>query len=138
LCAPFSWAGFLDRVTYGPTGTEFTPMAFTALNHTHIRVVVGPGIGQGLVFSVRVAGQTSPLPDGRSGGSGCSPTSVGAPAPCVSYALPTILGLTPGSGPTNPLPTAVGTLTGTNFGLLDRMVDVVIVFGGCLASFAMA
>ena len=117
-----SLPGFLDGVSYGPTGVEYTPTSFTAVNHTHILVTTAPGIGRDLAFSVRVAGQSSSLPPS------CIPADASTPAPCVSYAVPTIVDVSPATGPTSGSGMTL-VLTGRDFGLLDRMVDVTIVFG---------
>lgn len=117
-----SLPGFLDGVSYGPTGVEYTPTSFTAVNHTHILVTTAPGIGRDLAFIVRVAGQSSSLPPS------CTPADASAPAPCVSYAVPTIVDVSPATGPTSGSGLTL-VLTGRDFGLLDRMVDVTIVFG---------
>ncbi len=99
---------------------------YRAVNHTHIRVRTVPGVGARLMFSVRVAGQSSSLPPVPSV---CAVDADTGLAPCVSYAPPIILSLTPSSGPTLSSPRVVATISGTDFGLLDRAVDVTVVFG---------
>ena len=50
---------FLEHVTYGITGNEYTPVSFRTINHTHIVLTTSPSIGRNLVFVVTVAGQSS-------------------------------------------------------------------------------
>ncbi len=111
---------------YGPTGTEFEVVLHEVVNHTHIRVRTVPGVGSLLLFSVRVAGQSSTLPPAPAS---CAMDAITGLVPCVSYAPPVILALSPSSGPTLSSSPITATITGTNFGLLDRAVDVAIIFG---------
>ncbi len=111
---------------YGPTGTEFVVTSYQAVNHTHIRVRTVPGVGALLLFSVRVAGQSSSLPPTPTA---CVVDASTGVAPCVSYAPPVILSLAPSTAPTLSSPRVAATITGTDFGLRDRAVDVTVVFG---------
>jgi hypothetical protein len=49
----------LQEVSYGASGSEYTPIVFRTLNHTAISLVTAPCVGRNLVFVVTVAGQTS-------------------------------------------------------------------------------
>ena len=94
---------FLEAVSYGPTGSEYTTTVFSAVNHTHILVETVPGVGAGLVFTVVVAGQSS------------SPSVAS-----ISYGVPTILSISPAFADTVTDAGVTCTLVGRDFGLLVR------------------
>lgn len=50
----------VQSITYGATGTEYSPLSFKVLGHDRIEAVLAPGSGSGLRFLVRVADQESP------------------------------------------------------------------------------
>ena len=105
---------FLEAVSYGKTGTEYVATQFEVVGHDEIRVTTVPGVGHDLKFIVRVAGQQSPLS-----------------AATLSYADPVITAVAPTEVSTNSpakSPTII-TVTGTNFGLLDRTASVTVSFG---------
>jgi hypothetical protein len=79
----------VQRVLYGPSGTENVLLNWTAVSQTRIVAVLQPGIGVGLRFSVQVADQTS------------QPS-----ADSFSYAIPQVLQLAPNRASTFSSPAA--------------------------------
>lgn len=58
----FSIQAYLQRVTYGPTGTEFDARTcYLRENHTVLRCLTAPGTGRKLYWSITVLAQTSGL-----------------------------------------------------------------------------
>lgn len=103
--------GFLDAVTYGPSGDEYAAHNCSVTSHTSIRCRLVPGVGGSLKWVVRVAGQ---------GSSASTATS--------SYAAPSIEGVEPDVAQTDGR-TEVE-IRGANFGLLDPLSAVGVTFGG--------
>ena len=95
----FATNAFLESVTYGPGGSEYTAAgcAVTA-NHTQITCRTVAGTGRKLRWTVTVRGQTS------------SPSSQ-----TTSYAAPAIVAIAPASGTTDGGVTLA--LRGSDFGL---------------------
>ena len=113
----------ITSLTYGPSGTEYAPLAWSHVDDTTISVTLGPSTGSNVYFRVSVAGQTST-----------------APVPSFSYAAPSIVSVSPAHGPcANPLvsPRMV-TLATRNPPLLDAasVVTVQIGVGSTWASIA--
>ncbi len=106
---PDAGYGFLQSVTYGVTGTEYRPLAFSTLNHTHVLITTAPGVGQRLVVVVTVGGQSS------------LPSAVG-----LGFAQPAITALLPVRGDTKAAVPVLCTVVGTNFGLLDPTAGVFV------------
>ena len=104
----------LTSITYGPSGTEYTPSSWTHLNDTAIRVVVGPGTGTSCYFRVTVAGQTTT-----------------AAVPAFSFQSPIIMWISPNHGPTyNPPGNAtVITLGITDPPVFDPLYDLMVRIG---------
>lgn len=78
---------------------EYAVTSFTIVSDTVLNVTVGPGVGKNLSFTVKVAGQESPV----------STVS-------FDYLSPVIYGISPNSGPTGSAGFVVQ-ITGKNFGL---------------------
>ncbi len=75
---------FLESVTYGPSGREYTAASCTiTVPHTQVTCRTVPGTGRLLRWRVTVGGQTSDLS-----------------ASSTSYAPPRLLGVAPATGPT--------------------------------------
>jgi hypothetical protein len=106
--------GYVQSVRYGKGGVEYLARTFTVVDHQTIRVVLGPGFGQGLYFTVVVADQESDLSDTT-----------------FSYGVPVITSVTPSTADTDPTaksPTTI-TIVGTDFSLLDTDAQLGVVFG---------
>ena len=104
----FSVPAFLGVVTYGPTGLDYTATnCQVTQDHVQITCYTVPGTGRTLYWVVTVGGQTSDI-------------SLSS----TSYAAPTLLSLSPSSGPTAGGSTMV--LTGINLGLLAPSSQLVI------------
>lgn len=91
---------------------EYATTSFTIVSDSEIDVMVGPGVGKNLSFSVRVAEQDS------------LPTSHVS----FDYKSPAILAIHPSSGPTFAASGFAVQVTGTNFGL-SAGATVAIQFG---------
>ena len=94
----------VQKITYGPLGSEVVLSNWTHLSDTQIRCVLQPGIGLGLRFMVTVADQLSPPSTGT-----------------FSYAVPSIAYIAPKRAGTYSNPTAaqVVTVFARNLPLLD-------------------
>jgi hypothetical protein len=92
---------FLDKVTYGPSGSEYLASGSCSVSvlHSQVRCRTLPGTGRRLSWFLTVGGQTSSL--------GTASTS---------YALPRVTALTPSVGQTDGLTIVVN---GTNLGVCD-------------------
>jgi hypothetical protein len=89
---------------------ELAVSSFTVVNHTAIRVVMGPGVGRSLSVSVRAADQLSST----------------ATSAVLDYLPPVVVSLTPSTGPTSGAGTLV-LVSGHNFGLsADATVSVLL------------
>jgi len=111
----------LQSVTYGPTGTEYTPRDIIHVSHTLITVRTEPGWAQGAFFRVEVAGQAS--------GSGPPATSNAT----FDFAQPLLVSMSPATtastaSPAN-APQIVRLIT-RSVSLRDRLSRPVVVFGG--------
>jgi len=103
----------VSAVTYGPTGTEYTPN-WTHVDSRTIRATVGPASGVNSYFRVTVAGQ-----------------STTAVTPAFSFAAPVITAIAPAWGPcvlTNGQYYGV-TLTVRNVPALDKSATLVVQIG---------
>ena len=97
----FSTNSFLGKVTYGPSGNEYTALNCNVTSaHTAITCLTVPGTGRKLIWSITVGNQTT-----RS-------------SIFTSYAAPTITSLMPMRGPTAGQIDVV--VTGENLGLLSN------------------
>lgn len=104
---------FIDSITYGRRGIEYTVKEWILVSHTEISLITVPGVGADLSFVVTVAGQSSAPSDAT-----------------MSYAAPVITDVTPAVVGTAGVASATTiTVTGTNFGLLDSTAFVTIMFG---------
>ena len=101
---------FINSITYGRTGIEYTVKDWILVSHTEISLITVPGVGAELSFIVTVAGQSS------------SPSET-----TMSYAAPVITDVSPSTVGTEAATTI--TITGTNFGLLDPTAFVTVMFG---------
>ncbi|RYY34999.1 hypothetical protein EON62_02845, partial [archaeon] len=79
----FSVEAHLQRVTYGPSGVEYTPRCHISVPHTEITCITVPGTGRVLTWLVTVGGQTSMASEAT-----------------TSYAAPRIDGMTPSAADT--------------------------------------
>ena len=114
--ADFSTQPFLDAVTYGPTGVEYTAAScVVTVAHAVISCVTVPGTGRQHFWMVSVGGQVSTL----------SPVA-------TSYAAPSILALSPASGPTPG--GAAMSICGLNFGLAVASSRLVVKFNTAMAA----
>lgn len=104
----FSVQQFLEGVTYGVSGTEYTATdCRVTANHTEIRCLTAPGTGRKLSWMVRVQGQTST----RSGIT-------------TSYEAPVITSITPVSGATDGNFRAI--ISGTGFAFAFKAAAAVV------------
>ena len=103
--------GYVDWLSFGPSGTEYTVLNWTVLSHSSISFVVPSGFGAGLTIRVSVGGQ------------------IAAPAAGVtmSYALPSIFTVNPRVWTT--LGGAIITLQGTEFALDDPIAAFGVLLG---------
>ncbi|KAA0154911.1 hypothetical protein FNF29_02052 [Cafeteria roenbergensis] len=100
---------FLEWVKYGPTGAEYSASDCAVVSHTVVRCTIVPGSGSGLVWKVRVQGQTS------------------QPSPEWSYRAPVVAGITPSSGPSSGKFRV--TLVGTDFAVMDNFTSATVTVG---------
>ncbi len=109
-----SKGSLVQKVTYGPIGSEMTLSNWTHLSDMSIRCVLQPGIGLGLRFMVTVADQLSPPSTGT-----------------FSYAVPTISYIAPARAGTysNPSAAQVVTVFAKNLPLLDTTTIYRVVLG---------
>ena len=107
----FGPSGFLESVTYGPTGVEYTCTSPRIIaSSVGIECTTSAGVGSNLQWRVTVGGQT------------------GSGTPTTSYAAPSITSMIPTSGPTDG-GTEI-TVSGTNFGISDIISTVNLLVDG--------
>ena len=106
-------SGYVQSLRFGATGSEFLFPNFTVKAHDTIWGWLPPGYGNNLRVTVQVADQVSEVN-----------TTVG-----FSFATPTILSVSPLSGPTSSTIRTVLTITGRNWGLLDPTSTVAFAIG---------
>jgi hypothetical protein len=96
----------VQSVSFGAVGTERVVTGFTVFSDSTIRVVLPPGSGTALRFVVTVADQQSAPSAGT-----------------FSYALPSIVAVSPASAPTfsNPTQPTLVTIRARNLPLLDTL-----------------
>lgn len=110
----FGPAELIQRVRYGPSGSEFRAQNFSRLSDSALLVTLGPGIGHGLSLTVTVADQTSAASDQT-----------------FDFAAPTVSSVSPTSADAvdaSKAPSIV-TVFGSNFGLLVPSASVGLGFG---------
>ena len=104
---------FLEKVTYGATGSEYECRNATIIeNSKKVRCITSAGIGERLIWHVRVGGQT-----------GYTAKDVH-----TSYAKPVIASFSPVTGPTSGSTELV--LKGSNFGIRDVLSGLDVLLGG--------
>lgn len=99
---------FLESVTYGHAATEYTAQDCVVLSPSLIECKTAPGIGENLIWQVKIAGQLSHPSEAT-----------------TSYASPRILSISPTVGLTDG--STVITITGTNFA---TSYGPVVIFNG--------
>ena len=101
-------------VTYGPSGTEYTPISIDHRDDNNIVVTLGPSTGSRMFFQINVAGQT-----------------IAQPTAFISYSAPVITSVFPNHGPlSNPVTSATQiTIAVLNPPLFDSQTNVFVQIG---------
>lgn len=103
--------GYVDWLTYGPSGVEYVVLNWTVLSHSSLSFIVPPGFGAGLTLRLSVGGQLAAF----------------AADVTLSYALPSVVSVSPRSWTTQG--GLVMTLQGSSFSISDPTASFGILLG---------